>query len=204
MKKAFTVAEGLVTLVIMGVLASVMVSTVLKEKPDKNKIMIRNAYAELTGVVSQLVADSTLYPDFAEFGLGDNTRVSVWYGGTSLFMGDNREKMCVGIRHYFNAITQEYIKNNIKDGNILKEIPCRADFYTKNGVKVRFEVNKNNEEDYKRYIIMDANPANSREIECGEDMDTLRVRITKSGKLYIANSGCAEAAKSIIKEAQIR
>ena len=77
MKKAFTVAEGLVTLIIVGVLASVMVTSVVKQKPDKNKIMMRNAYAELTGVVSQLVADSLLYPDFAEFGLGDDTEVNI-------------------------------------------------------------------------------------------------------------------------------
>ncbi|MBQ3102553.1 hypothetical protein IJC60_06080 [bacterium] len=195
MKKAFTVAEGLVTLVIVGVLASVMVTSVVKQKPDKNKIMIRNAYAELTGVVNHLVADSMLYPDFAEFGLADDTRVTVRYGGESFVLADNRGKLCVGLRHYFNSITEGYVEDNVEP-----DIPCRASFYTKNGVKVRFEVNHRNANDFVRFIYMDANPTNDSEILNGVDTDTVQIQISRSGKLTIRNA----AARSIISEGQIR
>lgn len=196
MKKAFTVAEGLVTLIIIGVLAGVMVSSVVKEKPDKNKIMIRNAYAELTGVVNQLVADSVLYPDFAEFGLADSTKVVVHYAGTALSLGDNREKMCLGMRHYYNTITQEYLSKNYKD-----EKPCRASFYTKNGALVRFEVDAGDEMNFTdRCVVIDVNPANSKEVTSGDDTDTLKVCISKSGKMTIEG----DTAKSIISEAQIK
>ncbi len=201
--KAFTVAEGLVTLIIVGVLASVMVTSVVKQKPDKNKILIRNAYAELTGAVNHLVADSMLYPDFAEFGLGDDTRVRVRYAGEDFTLGDNRGKFCVGLRHYFNTITPDYIRDNMSNN-----IPCRASFYTKSGVKVRFVVNHKDQYDFARYVIMDANPTNEKEIT-GEnykgsgvdpELDTIIVRISRSGKLHIENDDAAE----IISEAQIR
>lgn len=198
MKKAFTVAEGLVTLIIVGVLASVMVTSVVKQKPDKNKIMMRNAYAELTGVVSQLVADSLLYPDFAEFGLGDDTEVTVHYGGYPFKISDNRGKMCIGIRHYFNTITQDYITHNVNT-----QTPCRASFYTKNGILVRFEVDPDHEDNYVRHVVMDVNPTNNGEFESGDDLDTLRVRIYRSGKMEIANSEL-EDVKRIITQAEIR
>lgn len=200
MKKAFTVAEGLVTLVIVGVLASVMISSVVKEKPDKNKIMIRNAYAQLTGVVNELVADSVLYPDFAEFGLADDTRATLNYGGIQFDLRDNRGKMCVGMRHYFNTITKGYIDDNVNEWQ-----HCRASFYTKDGVKARFQINSTSAahmdfKGYPRYIIMDVNPANGQEITEGVDLDTLIVHISRAGKLKIMN----DDARKIINEAQIR
>ena len=105
--------------------------------------------------------------------------------------------MCIGIRHYFNTITQEYIDNNYKT-----QTPCRASFYTKNGILVRFEVDPDNEENYVRYVIMDVNPTNNGEFEYGDDLDTLRVRIYKSGKMAIANDGTD--AERIITKAEIR
>ncbi len=198
MKKAFTVAEGLVTLIIVGVLASVMVTSVVKQKPDRNKIMLRNAYAELAGVVSQLVADSLLYPDFAEFGLGDDTSVTVRYGGSDFRISDNRGKMCIGLRHYFNSITQDYITQNVN-----KDIPCRASFYTKNGTLVRFEVDPGDDQNYVRHVIMDVNPTNNGEFQYGDDIDTLKVRIYRSGKMEIDNDNKADVTR-IIRDAEIK
>ncbi len=216
MKKAFTLAEGLVTLIIVGVLSGVMVTSVVQQKPDKNKIMIRNAYAELTSVMNQLVGDSGLYPDFAEFGLGDNTAVSVHYSGTPFYLSDNRGKMCVGIRHYYNTITQDYINDNVSVGK-----PCRASFYTKSGSLVRFQVNKNdsgldsfggnisksalsnhinNQSSTARFVIVDVNPTNNGEFASGDFIDTLQVRVNRSGRLQIVNPD----AETIIKEAQVR
>lgn len=204
MKKAFTVAEGLVTLVIVGVLASVTIASVVKEKPNKNKVMIRSSFAELSIAMNQLVGDSHLYPDFAVFGLQDGTQTTVRYAGHEFNLSDNRGKMCVGLRHYLNAITQDYIDDNVSNWT-----PCRASFYTKSGALARFEVNTanaalsdfgNNNSDYKRFIIIDVNPAENGEVTKGELIDTIKIRIHRSGKLEIVNSDAAE----IVKNAEIK
>lgn len=61
MKKGFTLAELLITLGIVGVIAAVTVPTVAKLKPDNAKAKFLKSYAVLTDVTAELVNDESLF-----------------------------------------------------------------------------------------------------------------------------------------------
>lgn len=59
---AFTLAEALIVLSIVAVLASISVVATNKSKPDEHIIMFRKAYATTVKAVQSLMNDTTLYP----------------------------------------------------------------------------------------------------------------------------------------------
>ncbi len=59
---AFTLAEALIVLSIVAVLASISVVATNKSKPDEHIIMFRKAYATTVKTVQSLMNDTTLYP----------------------------------------------------------------------------------------------------------------------------------------------
>lgn len=62
MKKAFTLAETLVVLAIIGVLAAILLKAVKDLQPDREKIMFKKAYQLTERVVGELVNDESIYP----------------------------------------------------------------------------------------------------------------------------------------------
>ena len=60
---AFTLAEALIVLTIVAVLASLSVIATSKAKPDEHIIMFRRAYSTTLKVVQNLINDTTLYPN---------------------------------------------------------------------------------------------------------------------------------------------
>lgn len=62
MKKGFSLTEVLISLAIMGILAAILLPTVQKTTPDKNKIVFRKAYNTIAQGVSNLIYDEVNYP----------------------------------------------------------------------------------------------------------------------------------------------
>lgn len=62
-KQAFTLAEVMIVMVTLGLLAAILIPVITKTKPDKTKIMFKKAYYVTERVVSELVNDETLYND---------------------------------------------------------------------------------------------------------------------------------------------
>lgn len=62
-KKAFTLAEVLSTLLILGVLAAILIPTIVKIKPNSSKSMFKKAYYIAERVLSEIVNDETYYPE---------------------------------------------------------------------------------------------------------------------------------------------
>ena len=60
---AFTMAEALIVLAVVGVLASISVVSVAKAKPDENIIMYRRAYKVTVTAIRNLLNDTDLYPN---------------------------------------------------------------------------------------------------------------------------------------------
>ena len=58
----------------------------------------------------------------------------------------------------------------------------------------------NNQSSTARFVIVDVNPTNNGEFARGGFIDTLQVRVNRSGRLQIVNPD----AETIIKEAQVR
>ncbi len=62
-KNAFTMAEALIVLSVVGILAALSVVAVNNSKPDENIIMFRKGYATATKITQNMLNDTTLYPN---------------------------------------------------------------------------------------------------------------------------------------------
>lgn len=77
-KNGYTMAEVLITLGIIGIVAAMVVPTVMNTLPSNNKAMFKKAHLTIEQVVSNLVNDDTNYPASSTMMLADS---SVWPRG---------------------------------------------------------------------------------------------------------------------------
>jgi len=80
--KAFTFAEVMVTLAVMGVLASIMLPVMSKIRPDKTKVTFKKAYYVIERTVYDMVTDESLYPELGSYKGFDNTQEVTYNGNT--------------------------------------------------------------------------------------------------------------------------
>ena len=64
--KGFTIAETLVTLAIIGVVAAVVFPVLNDTKPNEEMIMLKKSYFNTARVISELINDEDLYPEYDE------------------------------------------------------------------------------------------------------------------------------------------
>lgn len=92
-------AEVMVTIAILGVLAAVMIPTVTKLAPNSRKLMFKKAYSSTETVISELINDESLYakdPDFTGFANTSAVTVAgVAYSGATKFCNLFAEKLNV-------------------------------------------------------------------------------------------------------------
>lgn len=82
MKKAFTLAELMIALVVTGVLSAVLIPAVVEIPVNQNKIMFKKAYYSSERVVSELINDDKLYP-LSDTLVGFLNTVAATIGGTT-------------------------------------------------------------------------------------------------------------------------
>ena len=97
--KAFTLAETLIVTSIIGVIATIMLNSMSKLAPDKEKMLYKKAYQTVEKTVGELVNDESLYPyDLNKLGFintaaaklpGENTS----YSGATKFRSLFAEKL---------------------------------------------------------------------------------------------------------------
>ena len=75
-KKAFTLSELMVVMVVLGVLASIAIPAVMKVKPSQNRVMFKKAYSTMEKAVSVLSNDDVAYPADKVVTAGDCTGVA--------------------------------------------------------------------------------------------------------------------------------
>ncbi|MBQ8635481.1 type II secretion system protein [bacterium] len=87
---AFTLAETLIVLCVLGVLATIMLSTLTGMTPDKSKIFYKKAYQLTERVVGELVNDEAMYP-YDENRIGfRNTDAETWPGTNITYSGNTK------------------------------------------------------------------------------------------------------------------
>ncbi len=86
-RQAFTLAEVMITLAVLGVLASIILPAVSHVRPNKSKAMFKKAYYVAERMVYELVNDQDLYPSNGVFAGFDNTSEVTYlghaYGGST-------------------------------------------------------------------------------------------------------------------------
>ena len=61
-KKAFTLVETLIMVAVVGIIAVITVVSLKNMSPDKDAVLVRKAYTEMSKAVAALVNDEQLYP----------------------------------------------------------------------------------------------------------------------------------------------
>ena len=99
--KAFTLAETLIVISIIGILATVMLSVMSKMSPDKEKMMFKKAYQTVERTVGELVNDEELYPYNPDAIGFRNTESVTWPGTNDTYTGNT--KFCKLFKRKLNA-----------------------------------------------------------------------------------------------------
>jgi len=187
--KAFTLAELMVCLAIISVIATLLMPAINKLRPNKNKVMFKKAYYLSERIISELVNDEEAYP-FVEDRVGfDNTDAielnGTTYGGGGSGTGDRSAKLC-------NLFALKM--------NTLSETPnCTAaatydnpSFTTTDGVKWVMPYTTFNDQDAYYVIALDVN--GDSEPNCLETAegciqpDRFEIQVRADGKMRIADT----------------
>lgn len=76
-KSAFSLGEVLVTLAIIGIIASLIIPIIRQAQPDRQKVLFKKAYSNVERVVTEIINDDYLYPEANGFVGLDNVNNAV-------------------------------------------------------------------------------------------------------------------------------
>lgn len=79
--KGFTLSELMIALAVVGILVAVVTPAIMKNRPNKNKMMIKKSYYLTEKIVSNMVNDEMLYPDKTEYCYDDAAANTTCYWG---------------------------------------------------------------------------------------------------------------------------
>lgn len=65
--KAFTLAEVMIAMTVLGVLIAMVLPVIMDSMPNQNKMMVKKAFYVTENTVQDLINDSNLYPDNSSF-----------------------------------------------------------------------------------------------------------------------------------------
>lgn len=108
-KKAFTIAEMLICFTVIGVLAAMLIPSIVHNRPNKNKAMFRKAYYIIERVTSELIMDDDDFPSEI-----DGSKGLAYYDtseGATRTQGKTGEYLCETFARKIN--TNSDIKCNV-------------------------------------------------------------------------------------------
>ena len=65
--KGFTLTELMVALAVIGILVAVVTPAIMKNRPNKNKMMVKKSFYTVEQIVNAMINDEALYPDMTNF-----------------------------------------------------------------------------------------------------------------------------------------
>lgn len=87
-KFGFSMAEMLITIAALGLLAAIVTPSLNKFQPDKNATMFKKSYMQIERIIYEFINDSELYPEkVGKVGLDNTDKIT--YNGTEY--GDDTE-----------------------------------------------------------------------------------------------------------------
>lgn len=92
--KGFTLAEVMITMAVLGVLASILLPAVSKVRPNENKTLFKKAYYVAERMTGELVNDETLYPVGDGEAEGLANIAEAWYDGECYGKPDDQAPAC--------------------------------------------------------------------------------------------------------------
>ena len=187
--KGFTMAEIVVSLLVIAVIATITLPTFTRIKPNKEHIMFRKAYYLISNLVYELVNDENLYPEPAEanqyFHLG-NTSEALEDG--EIYSGETKfcKLMISRLNTVPNITTSCVEKPNFTDGN-----KPEGQFKTNDGMVWILPISKfdNPDKHYNYPIYIDVNgdkmPNCIYKKDVCDNPDRFTVFIKRDGRLTV-------------------
>ena len=102
-KFGFTMAEMMVALAVMSVIATMLIPAIMQVRPDKPKTLFKKAYYISERIVSELINDEDLYPTVDDKEGFDNTD-QVAIGGKTY---EGNSKFCELFANKVNTVESE-------------------------------------------------------------------------------------------------
>lgn len=90
-KKGYTLAEVLVVLTLLGILAAILLPAVAKIRPDRDKMMFKKAYYVAERVIYEIVNDDEFYPTYEGNCEGFECTTIITIGGNSYGASGNTD-----------------------------------------------------------------------------------------------------------------
>jgi len=188
-KNAFTLAEVMVTLAVVGILASVMLPVISKARPNKQKSMFKKAYYVTERIVYELVNDEDLYPSSGN-AIGFQNTSEVSYLGKSYGSNTNvdlqKKKFCQLFARKVNTLSDE--DNCSGTSSYFNDI---STFTTTDGI-VWYVPYTNFSGNNAQTIHVDVNGPASPNCKFDENRpkqcpnpDTFEIKVEADGKIYV-------------------
>lgn len=194
--KGFTLTELMVALAVIGILVAVVTPTIMKTRPNKNKMMIKKTFYTTEQIVATLINDARLYPDMRE------ACDTSWKENNS----ETEDMYCAWGFDYDNEIRYEgetYSGDSKFPGLFKSRLNVKSGgddvFYTTDGVKWDVSGTKgawikkkyNSPEDAGiGKILIDVNgddPPNARQnASSADDFDQYVIEVMATGKMKVA------------------
>jgi len=194
---AYTLAEIMLSLVIIGVLIGFTVSKVLKQSPDIDKTRVKKAYLTIEKTITSMLDNEVLYPD--EYMLKNLESVTTTVGDQ--FGTKNRQTKFRDAFMYYQNIVEEDISCEVYTSNTVSQ---KVNNCFKSSDGIVYGIPNTNFENvgvvsYKgtrvgarehKYVPITVYP--NFESKNNLENDTMRVGVRFDGKIQILNTECAD------------
>jgi len=109
-KKGFTLAEVMIALGILGILAAMLIPALMSNTPDNGKVMFKKAYSNFERTVSEMINDNANYPA-TDIDNGSGVMVNSGFHQTAVGAGTTvpaaQNKFCYLLADKLNTITSD-------------------------------------------------------------------------------------------------
>lgn len=102
-KYGFTMAEMMVALAVMSVIATLLIPAIMQVKPDKSKVLFKKAYYLTERIVAELINDEDAYP-LEDDKLGFDVTKKVTINGETY---EDNDKFCKLFASKLNTVESE-------------------------------------------------------------------------------------------------
>ena len=197
-KRGFTLAEILISVGIVGVIAAIMLPMVNKFKPDENKIKFLQTYNSLVEIMPSIVNNRLAYPimNDGEDDIYDkspllNTKAPFVIDGET-FKGT--KKFCHLLATGFNTVGDINCSEKYESlEELMKKTPS---FTTANGVQffvqTKIDTTKEDEAEYSSEIYLDVNGADGENcfsnVDTCKDPDRFMLKVGADGTIEVVDT----------------
>ena len=177
----FTVAEVLVTMAVLGVLATILVPTLRSTRPNEEMVMLKKVYYLAGRTVNELINDDQFYTE--DEGFADTSRVD--------YHGQHPE----GASKFCELFAARMNLRGASDCTAARSVADGGNFTTADGIVWSLPITTFNGADDARYdILVDVNGLRkgTNRTEFGGTQgapDRFTISIDKFGRIYVPENG---------------